>query len=54
MTDLVKLIVDNGITVVVLGYFMFMNYKFNEKMIVTMQKICDTLESIADYRKEEE
>lgn len=47
MNDIVKLIVDNGVTIVVLGYFMYMNYKFNEKMTTTLTKICDTLDEIS-------
>lgn len=46
MENIVKLIVDNGVAIAVIVYFMFVNYKFNEKYIETMTKICDTLENI--------
>lgn len=52
MNDIIKLIVDNGVTIVVLGYFMYMNYKFNEKLTMTLTKICDSLEDMADGKKE--
>ena len=46
MENIVKLIVDNGVAIAVIVYFMFVNYKFNEKYIETMTKICDALENI--------
>lgn len=52
MNDIIKLIVDNGVTIVVLGYFMYMNYKFNEKLTMTLTKICDSLEVLSDGKKE--
>lgn len=51
MSDIVKLIVDNGITVVCLGYFMFLNYKFNEKLTQTLTKVSETLYEIEDKMK---
>lgn len=53
MSDIIKLIVDNGITVVVLGYFMYMNFKFNEKLTTTLTKICDSLEELTNNGKKE-
>lgn len=52
MNDIIKLIVDNGVTIVVLGYFMYMNYKFNEKLTMTLTKICDSLEDMNNGKKE--
>ena len=51
MNEIVKLIVDNGITVVCLGYFMFLNYKFNEKLTKTLTKVSETLYEIEDKIK---
>jgi len=51
MSEIVKLIVDNGITVVCLGYFMFLNYKFNEKLTQTLTKVSETLYEIEDKMK---
>lgn len=48
MSDIIKLIVDNGVTVVVLGYFMFMNYKFNDKLVTTLTSICETLKELSN------
>ena len=41
MTDLVRLIVDNGIAVVITGYFIIKDYKFNNQLVATLQSIKD-------------
>lgn len=46
MTDLIRLIVDNGIAVVVTAYFIIKDYKFNNQLVATLQ-------SIKDYMHEE-
>ena len=46
MTEIINLIVNNGLAVVVCGYFMFTNYKFNEKLVSTLSAIETRLEAI--------
>ena len=46
MTEFINLIVNNGLAVVVCGYFMFTNYKFNEKLVSTLSAIETRLEEI--------
>ena len=46
MENIVNLIVNNGIAVVVCGYFMFTNDKFNEKLVSTLSAIETRLEEI--------
>lgn len=41
MTDLIRLIVDNGIAVVVTAYFIIKDYKFNNQLVATLQSIKD-------------
>lgn len=48
MNDIVNLIVNNGVAIVVVGYFLFTNYKFNEKLISTLTEITVTLKDIQD------
>lgn len=48
MNDIVNLIVNNGVAIVVVGYFLFTNYKFNEKLITTLTEITVTLKDIQD------
>lgn len=51
MNDIVNLIVNNGIAVVVVAYFLYTNYKFNEKLITTLTEITVTLKDIQDDLK---
>lgn len=44
MENIVNLIVNNGIAVVVCGYFMYTNYKFNEKLVNTLARINEKLD----------
>lgn len=46
MTEIINLIVNNGLAVVVCSYFMFTNYKFNEKLVSTLTAIETRLEKI--------
>jgi hypothetical protein len=51
MNDLVNLIVNNGIAVVVVAYFMIRDYKFNNELIKTMTQIQDNLSLITKQIK---
>lgn len=44
MENIINLIVNNGIAVVVCGYFMFTNYKFNEQLVNTLARINEKLD----------
>ena len=46
MNDIVNLLVNNGIAVVVVAYFMFRDYKFNNELIKTMTSIHDNLQAM--------
>ena len=48
MTELVNMIVNNGIAVVVVGYFLYTNFRFNEKLTSTLTEITLTLKQIQD------
>lgn len=48
MENIVNLIVNNGVAIVVVGYFLFTNYKFNENLIKTLTEITVTLKDIQD------
>lgn len=51
MVDIVNLLVNNGIAVVVVGYFLYINYKFNDKLTSTLTEITVTLKDIQDDLK---
>ena len=52
MENIVNLIVNNGVAIVVVGYFLFTNYKFNENLIKTLTEITVTLKDIQDDLRE--
>lgn len=52
MENMVNLIVNNGVAIVVVGYFLFTNYKFNENLIKTLTEITVTLKDIQDDLRE--
>lgn len=52
MENIINLMVNNGVAIVVVGYFLFTNYKFNENLIKTLTEITVTLKDIQDDLRE--
>ena len=52
MESVINMLVNNGVAVVVVGYFLFTNYKFNEELTKTLTKITMILNNIEDELKE--
>jgi hypothetical protein len=48
MNDIVNLIVNNGVAVAVVAYFLLRDYRFNDNMIKTMTTIQNTLVALTD------
>jgi hypothetical protein len=46
MNDIVNLIINSSTSVVIIAYFIFRDYKWNNQLISTLTKIEDTLENI--------
>lgn len=46
MENIINLIVNNGVAVAVVGYFLYTNYKFNEKLVGTLTAIETRLQHI--------
>jgi hypothetical protein len=46
MNDIVNLIINSSTSVVIIAYFIFRDYKWNNQLISTLTKIEDTLEDI--------
>ncbi len=49
MNDIVNLIINSSTSVVIIAYFIFRDYKWNNQLISTLTKIEDTLEDIKGY-----
>ena len=48
MNDIINLIVNNGIAVVVVAYFMYRDYKWNSELIKTMTQMQDSLQLLTN------
>lgn len=48
MENIINLLVNNGIAVVVCGYFMYTNYKFNDKLVSTLSAIETRIEKLEE------
>lgn len=46
METIINLIVNNGVAVVVVAYFLYTNYKFSENLTKTLTEITITLRDI--------
>lgn len=47
MNELINMIVTNGVAVVIVAYFLYKDYKFNEQLIDLMQEIREVLTLIS-------
>ena len=48
MSDLVNIIVNNGVAVVVVAYFIYKDNKFNNELVKTLTEITTTLKDMQD------
>lgn len=48
MSEIIDLMVNNGIAVVVVAYFLFRDYKFNQELVGTLAKISAHMESMSE------
>ncbi len=53
MQDLVNLIVSNGMSVVIIAYFLYKDYKFNEQIINTLTAIDKVLGKLETWHASE-
>lgn len=53
MEDMVNLIVSNGMSVVIIAYFLFKDYKFNEGITNVLTEIKEVLTVLKTYHGEE-
>ena len=47
-TEIVKLIVDNSVTVIIIAYFLLYNWKFTDTIQVTQVKLIETVNSLKE------
>ena len=51
MEELVNLMVNNGVAVIVIAYFMFRDYKFIQNLNTNIQKMIDVIMLTDDEKK---
>lgn len=54
MEDLVNLIVNSGVTVVIIAYFIFRDYKFMNQLQQTLTTLVDTVNTLKDVLRLED
>lgn len=52
MSDIVNLIINSSVSVVIIAYFIFRDYKWNTKLIETLSKIETILDDMNREREE--
>ncbi len=51
MNDIVNLIVNSSTSIVIIAYFIFRDYKWNEQLISTLSKIETILDNMSEERE---
>lgn len=54
LNSIVELIINNGMSVVIILYFLYKDYKFNENIINVLSSIEKVLERLETWHKAEE
>ena len=50
MNDIVNLIINSSTSVVIIAYFIFRDYKFNNQLVESLAKIEQLLDTIVDMK----
>lgn len=53
MEELVNLIVSNGMSVVIIAYFLYKDYKFNDSILKVLGEVKEVLSSLKTYHEKE-
>lgn len=51
MNDIVNLIINSSTSVVIIAYFIFRDYKWNNKLVETLTRIETILDELASAKK---
>lgn len=54
LQEIINLIVTNGMAVVIIAYFLFKDYKFNEQIIDVLGEMKEVLTELKTWHKSEE
>ena len=51
--EMVNLLVQNGMSVVIIGYFLYKDYKFNEQILSVLGEVKEVLASLQTWHEKE-
>lgn len=54
MQDVVNLICQNGMSVVIIGYFLYKDYKFNDQIVSVLGEVKEVLTSLKTLHESED
>lgn len=54
MEDLVNLFVSNGMSVAIIIYFLYKDYRFNENILQVLAEVREVLAKLSTYHEKEE
>ena len=54
MEEMVNLIVSNGMSVVIIAYFLYKDYKFNDQIVQILGEVKEVLASLQTWHAREE
>lgn len=52
MNDIINLLVNNGVAVVIVGYFLYKDNKFNNELVKSLTELVGTIKEMRDDIKE--
>ena len=53
MEEMVKLVVSNGMSVVIIAYFLYKDYKFNDQIVSILGEVKEVLASLKTWHEAE-
>ena len=53
MKDIIDLIVSNGMSVVIIGYFLFKDYRFNQQIVNVLGEVKEVLTELRTWHASE-
>lgn len=53
LKDIIDLIVSNGLSVVIIGYFLFKDYKFNQQIVDVLGEVKEVLTELRTWHASE-
>lgn len=53
LNEVINLITQNGMSIVIIGYFLYKDYKFNEQILSVLGEVKEVLASLQTWHEKE-